>query len=254
MKLFKLLVLGSMMSSPLMADSQFRFKDINLMGEGCPQGTFSVVESPDEQTVSIIFDQFSVEVPNGHRLVDSKGCNIHVSTILKDDERVDAIDISVDYRGFVSVEGAATAQLQTHLLSWEGPQRGRLNKRTLAINERWSAGVMDDWFINKTSTVKVNSNCARKGDDIAEFRLKNTLMAAIPSRGNTRGSLALLTFDSSDLKGEFKLKLKTKTCKNNGPRMDRRNSRPRPTMSRGGRDFSQPRPRFSPSRFYRRWF
>lgn len=221
------------------ADTAFRFKDVNLLGRGCPDGTFAVVKSPDDQTVSIIFDQFSVEVPQDNKLIDMKSCDIHISSILKDNERVTAIDIDVDYRGFVSIEGNATAKLQTYLMSWSGPQRGKLKRRNLAINESWNSGVMDDWFVTKTTTVPINSNCSRRGDDLASFRLKNILMASIPQRGFTSDSTALLTFDSSDLKGVFKLKLHTKTC-GNGSRVNRPSDpRHRPGYSRRGHSSSR---------------
>src|SRR5210317_411071 len=134
-----------MATSTIKADTNFRFKDINLLGKGCPDGTFSVVKSPDDQTVSIIFDQFSVEVPQENKLIDSKSCDIHISSILKNNERVTSIDIDVDYRGFVSIEGNAIAKLQTYLLSWSGPQKGKLKRKNLAIDKNWSKGAMDDW-------------------------------------------------------------------------------------------------------------
>ncbi|MDH5580880.1 MAG: DUF4360 domain-containing protein [Bdellovibrionales bacterium] len=221
-----------MATSTIKADTNFRFKDINLLGKGCPDGTFSVVKSPDDQTVSIIFDQFSVEVPQENKLIDSKSCDIHISSILKNNERVTSIDIDVDYRGFVSIEGNAIAKLQTYLLSWSGPQKGKLKRKNLAIDKNWSKGAMDDWYLKKTVSVPINSNCSRHGDDQASFRLKNILLASIPSRSFTADSNALLTFDSSDLKGVFKLKLHTKTCGNSGNINRGHNRRPSPRYSR----------------------
>jgi hypothetical protein len=67
----------------------------NMGGNGCPQGTASVVLSGDKRTMSILFDQYIAEDR------DYKSCNIAVALRVPDGFTVALLDI--DYRGYASI-------------------------------------------------------------------------------------------------------------------------------------------------------
>src|SRR5690348_6670063 len=75
-----LLFLGS--SLPVFAQSApdgLRLGDPRLGGTGCPQGSVSTVLSPDGQSLSLIFEQFSLEVGGTTgRKTDQKFCHVGV--------------------------------------------------------------------------------------------------------------------------------------------------------------------------------
>ena len=64
---------------------------------GCPQGTFSVVNSPDGSTLSILFDDFSVTAGAG-KDTDRKVCSLTVPLNLAEGYSLGVY--KVDYRGF----------------------------------------------------------------------------------------------------------------------------------------------------------
>ena len=69
-------------------------------GNGCPAGTASVTLSPDQKSLSILFDEYIVETTRRRRTV-RKSCNIAVPVHIPQGFSVSVIDI--DYRGYNSL-------------------------------------------------------------------------------------------------------------------------------------------------------
>jgi hypothetical protein len=68
-------------------------------GTGCPNGSASVTLSPDQKTLSILFDQYVVEAGGETgRVLDRKGCNISIPVKVPHGYAISLI--KVDYRGF----------------------------------------------------------------------------------------------------------------------------------------------------------
>src|SRR4051794_8493406 len=68
---------------------------------GCPDGTSRVVMSPDGQSMTVLFDVFSVSAggPTG-RIADSKFCNVQIPLTVPAGSRLGVYRI--DYRGYAN--------------------------------------------------------------------------------------------------------------------------------------------------------
>lgn len=77
-------------------------------GTGCPAGSASVSLSPDQKSISLLFDQYVVEA-GGSRTMDRKNCNIAVPVRVPQGYSVSVF--AIDYRGFVGLPTGARAQL-----------------------------------------------------------------------------------------------------------------------------------------------
>ncbi len=71
-------------------------------GAGCPSGTVQYIESPDGQTISVLFDRFQVESgkPNGAILPGTQ-CDLSLPFQVPAGQKLRAVQL--DYRGFASI-------------------------------------------------------------------------------------------------------------------------------------------------------
>jgi len=77
---------------------------------GCPNGTYSVVTSPDGGTISILFDSFKVEAGGSTGLdMDRKSCNLSVPLVLPAGYSIGVY--KVDYRGFAQLSEKQHSEL-----------------------------------------------------------------------------------------------------------------------------------------------
>lgn len=85
-------------------------KVIRTYGSGCPAGTISATLSPDQTSVSILFDQLGTNLPASSVLVqDRKTCAITLGVKFHGQHRV-AI-VGSDIRGFASVPANARSSI-----------------------------------------------------------------------------------------------------------------------------------------------
>jgi len=96
---------------------------------GCPEGSYSIVISPDGTTLSVLFDQFTVQSmstsPGGK---DRKVCRISAPLNLPANYSIGVY--KADYRGFVKLAAKQEAQLEVHyFLGPQGNEHGRVFKR-----------------------------------------------------------------------------------------------------------------------------
>ena len=78
-------------------------------GNGCPQGSASVILSPDNQQLSILFDSYMVQTGSGLPTVDRKSCNLSIPVTVPNGYSYSIVQ--VDYRGFNSLPRQARSQL-----------------------------------------------------------------------------------------------------------------------------------------------
>ena len=91
---------------------------------GCPDGSYSIVMSPDGTTLSILFDQFTVESSKTQRKV----CRISAPLNLPSNYSIGVY--KVDYRGFAKLAAKQEAQLEVqYFLGPPGNEHGRVFKR-----------------------------------------------------------------------------------------------------------------------------
>ena len=96
---------------------------------GCPEGSYSIVMSPDGTTLSILFDQFTVESSNTSASeVPRKVCRISSPLNLPANYSLGVY--KVDYRGFARLAAKQAIQLDVqYFLGPHDNEHGRVFKR-----------------------------------------------------------------------------------------------------------------------------
>ncbi|MFZ3208432.1 MAG: DUF4360 domain-containing protein [Geobacteraceae bacterium] len=95
---------------------------------GCPAGSYSIVVSPDGTTLSILFDQFTVESSGSGK--QRKVCRISSPLNLPANYSIGIY--KVDYRGFAKLATKQVAQLDVqYFLGPHDNEHGRVFKRKI---------------------------------------------------------------------------------------------------------------------------
>lgn len=183
-------------------------------GNGCPVGSASVTLSPDQKSLSILFDQYMAEAggPNG-RQVDRKTCNISIPVHVPQGLSVSIF--TVDYRGFNSLPSGGRSLFSTEYFF--AGVRGPKFQKTFQ-------GPMEQDYTLTSSLVGVGQVWSACGEDV-NLRV-NTSMTAYTNRYKDD---ALSTVDSVDLKSGLVYHLQWKSCGGN-------HSQPTPPQGSGRRD------------------
>jgi hypothetical protein len=166
-------------------------------GNGCPNGTASAALSPDQKSLSIIFDQFLTEAgPASRRTLDRKSCNIAIPVFVPNGYSISII--GVDYRGFVSLPQGATAQISAEYF-FAGMQGPRFTEAFRGRQDR------DYLFTNKLALeAMVWSPC---GADV-NMRVNASIML----RNSSRYSDAIATVDSADISAGIIYRVQVRRC------------------------------------------
>lgn len=198
------------------------FKSISLSGRGCSDSTSSVVLSPDRAQASILFDELNVQVPIAgmddlssqiEKLIDRKICNMTIKLEVPADERVTGVEFQTDMRGLVVTEYGTEAELDARIISWKDSGNLSKNQSELVFNKLYRGGVDQDLMLSENTFVNVNSNCSPNRKTEVEFVVRSFLRAEVVTRSRDLPS-AYLGIDSSDMNGNFKIKLHKKSCRN----------------------------------------
>ena len=150
-------------------------------GTGCPTGSASVALSPDNKSLSILFNSFLVET-NRSRMVDRKNCDIAVPVHVPQGLSVSVINI--DYRGFNSLPAGTMSQFNAEYFfagtrgpaysrTFTGPQTGNyvLRNNLIATAVSWSACGQDvNLRANTSLFVRSNGQNAMSTVDSADLR------------------------------------------------------------------------------------
>lgn len=98
---------------------------------GCPDGSYSVITSPDGTTLSILFDQFTVESRgNSTSGMQRKIC--HISSPLNLPTNYSIGVYKVDYRGFAQLVAKQETELDVqYFLGPHDNEHGRIFKRKI---------------------------------------------------------------------------------------------------------------------------
>ena len=214
------------------AQRDFTFGEFKLSGSGCPQGTYDIVKTPDNETVSILFSDFSAEVPqqfdsNDNHLFENNGrhvesenlsykvCNIRVNALLPENYKLDGIFIDVQFRGAAMIDPGAEGRVQSKLMSWQGP-RGRRGRRIRLIDELlWvnnSRKTIDkNWLMNKRVFISTeDSKCSVNRERAINALIKNSVVTRINKE--YLDPFASLFFDSADFSNKIEVNFKLSKC------------------------------------------
>jgi hypothetical protein len=198
----KALSLLCLVSTLNAAHADFSPNDIQLGqpaygGNGCPSGSASAVLSPDNKSLSILFDQFIVEAGGAKGSTSRKTCNVAIPVHVPQGYSLSII--SVDYRGYVSLPSQASARMTAEyfLAGSLGP---RFDKSFMGKTDT------DYTFTNDIGVqAQVWSPCG------ADTTLR--VNAAMLVRTNRYNDQAMATVDSADFKAGVLYKLQWKTCR-----------------------------------------
>jgi hypothetical protein len=166
-------------------------------GNGCPNGSASATLSPDQKSLSIIFDEFMVEAGGStRRNVARKSCNIAIPVHVPQGLSISII--SVDYRGFNSLPRRAMARFKAEYFF--AGRRGPRYSRT------FRGPLDDDYTITNRFPISAIT-WSRCGQDV-NLRVNSSMMV----RNSDRRNEALSTVDSADFSAGIIYRLSWKRC------------------------------------------
>lgn len=165
-------------------------------GTGCPANSASVTLSPDQSSLSILFDQYVVEAGNG-RQFDRKSCNIAIPVRVPQGYSISVFQ--VDYRGFNSLPAGARSTFNVDYFF--AGSRGVRQSKTF-----WGPSAnLYELTDHLTAEAVVWSACG------AETNLRvNTNMFV---QTNRRGELAMSTVDSADVTSGLVYHISWRRCR-----------------------------------------
>ena len=225
------LVLASMVFVSALQAQSITFQGITYSGSGCPQGTVSTAISPDGTSLSVLFDEFRVGVPqyDGNNDNDThtnrgrrnnrnsatlahKKCSLSFIADLPPGTKADSLEISLEARGATILDPGVEGSFASILVGYQGIANSRGNP-TVIINKHWRARPNpqdDNWIGVAKPMVNLNSGCSGPAGKSIRFDLKNHITAEITD-GNLSRS-AMLSVDSNDLTGFLKFTIRTRPC------------------------------------------
>lgn len=166
-----------------------KLKGPKLGGTGCPEGTVGVSITPDNKTMSVIFDNYIAQAGRSFDLKrDIKTCTVSVPLSVPAGYQF-AI-VKLDYRGYHSIPEKGRASYLT-IYSFSdantGKQMGRRIRRQYAYK-----GPLDEEYTlsSDVSSEPVWSRCGQA----VNFRIDTRVIAA----SNGRGDDVMATIDSLD--------------------------------------------------------
>ena len=120
-------VINSVVASTLLVSLPVFADEIN----GCPEGSYSIVLSPDGSALSLLFDQFTIEsgrISDGE--IQRKVCRISSPLNLPANHSIGVY--KVDYRGFAKLGAKQQAELDVqYFLGPRDNEHGRVFKRKI---------------------------------------------------------------------------------------------------------------------------
>jgi hypothetical protein len=228
-ELLMITTLATLYSGKVVAEN-FQFQSVTMNGTGCPEGTTSVIPSPDNKTVSILFDEFMAEVPQydgnndnddsedgqaGSRFDERRShklCRINIAAKIPTGHKVKGVEVSVDFRGATMVERGSIAMFRSVLTDWRG-LRGRGSGKQIIAHKMWNRAADENWTVSETKYIQTNTNCSpSNGDKVLNLTMRNVISAILGRRVSPDETSAFIMMDSADLAGKLKVKLITQRC------------------------------------------
>lgn len=192
-----LTVLFSLISQVGAADD-LRLGEPIAGGTGCPQGSYAAVLSPDQKTLSLLFDAFSAQAGGSvGKTLDRKSCNVAIPIHIPNGYSVSIFQ--VDYRGFTSVPRGGRAQLTAEYF-FAGMRGPRLSKSFTGPRDR------DYTFSNELQAeALVWSPCG------ADTNIR--INASMVAQSNYYMEDTLATVDSADIQSGLIYHIQFRRCR-----------------------------------------
>lgn len=160
----------AMSASAAMADD-IRLGAPSYGGNGCPAGSAGITLSPDQKSLSVLFDSYIVEAGGAtQKRLDRKSCNLAIPVHVPQGYSISIFQ--VDYRGFNSLPWGAQSQFNVEYFfagsqgprqtkTFRGPSSGNyeLTDRLAATALVWSrCGADVNLRVNTNMTVQTNNS------------------------------------------------------------------------------------------------
>ncbi|MDA0713285.1 MAG: DUF4360 domain-containing protein [bacterium] len=196
MKKFVLSLAIVMAAMPSFADD-IRLGNPSYGGTGCPGGSASASLSPDQKSLSLLFDQYVVDAGGQTgRTTSRKTCNVAVPVHVP--QGLSLSIFKVDYRGFNSLPTGAYSQFNVEYFF--AGARGPDYRKTFYGN------LSDSYLLSNTLSASsiVWSAC---GQDVI-LRSNSSMLV----RTNSRRDEAFSTVDSADIRAGLRYHLQWRRC------------------------------------------
>lgn len=212
------------------AQEQVVFNQIEALGTGCPAGTVRSSVSPDGTSLSVLFDEFRVEVPE-HQAPEPprtpgryprapptrpskamRDCQLRFTANLPLGTKVVSLEISSQARGATLFDAGIQGSFTSILVGYNGLSQSR-GRPVPAIQKQWFGGVggiMEEWIETPVVQIPINSGCAGAMGRGITFDMKNHLEAEILNGDLTKQGQ--VSVDSADATGMVKFKLILGRC------------------------------------------
>ncbi|MEK6706192.1 MAG: DUF4360 domain-containing protein [Bdellovibrionota bacterium] len=190
-------LLSFMLASQAMADDTIWLGEPSYGGSGCPRGSASATLSPDAKSLSILFDQYTVEAGGftGKRL-DRKSCNVAIPVHVPQGFSVSVIGI--DYRGFNSLPFGSRSQFNVEYF-FAGTRGPRFTQNF--------SGPQDSDYLIENDLIARGLIWSRCGVDVI-LRSNSSMLVMT----NGRSEQAFSSVDSMDVDAGIIYHFQWKTC------------------------------------------
>jgi hypothetical protein len=166
-------------------------------GTGCPAGSASVIVSPDDTALSVLFDRYTVEAGRTTgRTLDRKSCNLTIPVHVPQGYSV-AI-FHVDYRGFNALPAGGSSRFNAEYF-WAGSRGPTMTKNFYGpLNQNYTL----------TNNILARSLVWAPCGASVNLRINSSLQA----QTNARNDQSQATVDSVDLKSGLIYHLQWRRC------------------------------------------
>lgn len=165
-------------------------------GSGCPEGSVSATLSPDAKSLSLLYDQYQLQVGGtSGKSFDRKSCNVAIPVHVPQGRSISIL--AVDYRGFNHLPRGATSQFNVEYFFAGG--RGPTFRQGFS-------GVLDKDYVISNKLVAdalVWSGC---GVDV-NLRTNSSMRLS-----TVKNQEALSTVDTEDVNAAIVYHLQWRTC------------------------------------------
>lgn len=166
-------------------------------GTGCPSGSVSTTLSPDEKSLSLIFDEYAVSAGGTTgRSFDRKSCNVAIPVHVPQGYSVAVL--AVDYRGFNHLPAGASSQFNVEYFF--------AGSRGPAFRRNFGGPLDSDYTISNELQAEsvVWSACG------ADVNLRTNSSMRIST---VRNAEAMATVDSEDVNAAIVYHLQWRACR-----------------------------------------
>jgi len=196
-------IIGALIAAACLATSfQAQAQEISLGvpgygGSGCPSNSVSATLSPDQKSLSLLFDEYVVQAGGETgKSLDRKTCNVAIPVRVPAGRSVSVL--TVDYRGFNQLPPGARSQFSVEYFF--------AGARGPAFAQTFRGPKEEDYLITNeiVADAMVWSPC---GEDVI-LRTNSSIRV-----NTTRNQEAMATVDTQDVKAAIVYQLQWRTCK-----------------------------------------